>query len=93
MELLLFRPAYYRVRHGQSLACIARAFGVTPRLLAAFNRLEGEPEQGQVLALPPPGNLYTVRGGETRALLCGSPARFTERNATNRLYPGQQVVL
>ena len=68
------RRAYYRVRHGQTLSSIARAFGVTARLLAAVNHL-------------------TEEGGESRTMLCGSAARFEERNGTRCLYPGQEVIL
>lgn len=93
MELRLLRRPYYRVKRGQTLSEIARAFGVTPRLLAACNHLKGEPFAGQVLAIPHSGNLYRVQGGESRTLLCGSPARFFERNATHCLYPGQEVLL
>ena len=77
-------PRCYRVKEGQKLMEIAAAFGVPPRLLAAVNGLEGEPDAG---------NLYTVRGGESKSLLCGSPARFFEKNRTHCLYPGQRVLL
>ncbi len=93
MELSLRRPAVWRVRCGQTLSDVARAFGVPPRLLAAVNALDCEPAEGQLLAVPPAGDLYTVRGGETKALLCGSAQRFEERNATRCLYPSQQVFL
>lgn len=93
MELFLRRPAVWRVRRGQTLSDVARAFGVPPRLLAAVNALDCEPAEGQLLAVPPAGDLYTVRGGETKALLCGSAQRFEERNATRCLYPSQQVFL
>ena len=86
-------PRCYRVKEGQKLMEIAAAFGVPPRLLAAVNGLEGEPEAGQVLLLPAAGNVYTVRGGESKSLLCGSPARFFEKNQTHCLYPGQTVLL
>ncbi len=86
-------PRCYRVKHGQKLCEIAAAFGVPPRLLAASNALMGEPEAGQVLFVPAAGNLYIVRGGESKSLLCGSPARFFEKNRTHCLYPGQQVLL
>lgn len=93
MELRLYRAAVYRVKRGQSLADIARTFGVTARLLAAVNHLKKEPEEGQVLLLPPSGDRYVVRGWESRTLLCGSPERFSERNGTRALYPGQEIIL
>ena len=86
--------AFYRVKRGQSLRDIARAFGYPPRLLAARNALSGEVEEGQVLFLPQAeGNLYTVLGGESKALLCGSPAKYEERNGTACLYPMQEVLI
>ena len=93
VKVLLTAPRRYRVKRGQNLSEIAATFGVPARLLAAVNRLAGEPEEGQVLSIPAAGNLYTVRGGESKSLLCGSPAQFFEKNQTNCLYPGQQVLL
>ncbi len=94
VKLCLQQPSYYRVKAGQTLVEIARAFKMPPRALAAHNALVGEVEAGQVLALPPcGGNLYTVRGGESRTLLCGSPQKFEEKNGTPHLYPGQSVWL
>ena len=93
VKLCIAVPRCYRVKEGQTLLEIAAAFGVPPRLLAAVNGLEGEPEAGRVLFVPAAGNLYTVRGGESKSLLCGSPARFFEKNRTHCLYPGQTVLL
>ena len=87
------RPALYRVKRGQTLAQVARTFGVTPRLLAAGNALKSELSEGELLVIPPEGNVYLVRGGESMALLCGSPDRFEKKNATRCLYPGQEVLL
>lgn len=93
MELCLHRPARWRVRHNQTLEGIARAFGVTARLLAAENGLFSEPAEGQVLVIPPSSDRYIVQGGESRALLCGSAERFARRNGTKHLYPGQEILL
>ncbi len=93
MKLSLSPPTRYRVKRGQTLRTVAEAFRVPPRLLAACNRLTGEIEEGQVLLLPDGGNLYTVRGGESKSLLCGSAERFEQLNATRCLYPGQTVLL
>ena len=93
VKLCIAAPHCYRVKEGQTLLEISAAFGVPPRLIAAVNALEGEPEAGRALLIPAAGNLYTVRGGESKSLLCGSPARFFERNKTHCLYPGQTVLL
>ncbi len=93
MELTLVRTDIYRVKEGQSLTDIAEAFGIPPRLLAVRNRLTEPPEAGRILRIPPAGDVYRVRGGETKSLLCGSPARFFEKNGTHCFYPGQTVLL
>ena len=93
MELQLIRPQTHRVCRGQTLASIARTFGVPPRLLAAHNHLTCEVTEGQLLAIPPAGNVYRVQGGESCTLLCGSAENFQKRNATAHLYPTQEVLL
>ena len=94
MKLSLKKPQLYRVKRGQTLEEIAEAFGVPPSLLIAKNSLSSAPESGQVLLIPQErGNLYTVRGGESKTLLSGSPQRFEEKNGTARLYIGQTVYL
>ncbi len=92
MKLDLSRPGYYRVKRGQSLREIARVFLIPPRVLAAVNGLTAEPEEGQILSIPPSGgHLYVVRGGESKRLLCGSDEAFERKNFTSRLYPAQIV--
>ena len=93
MELILVRPALYRVRRGQTAAEIARAFGVPARVFAAANALTKEVQAGELVRIPPKGNVFRVRGGETRALLCGSAENFRKKNATASLYPTQEVLL
>lgn len=94
MKLLLEVPVYYRVKRGQTISTIANAYGLPPRLLASFNGLEREVEEGQVLAIPKrEGHLYVVRGGESKTLLCGSPESFEKKNGTKWLYVGQIVIL
>lgn len=85
---------FYRVKKGQTLGSVAAAFGVPPRLLAERNGLTDEVREGQILKIPEAGrNLYRVRGGESKTLLCGSPENFYERNGTNCFYPCQAVFL
>lgn len=93
MELLLLKSRTYTVKKGQTLGDVAEAFGVPARAIAAKNGLLKEVEAGQVLVLPPAGNLYVVQGGESKRLLCGSNASFEEKNGTSRLYVGQTVLL
>ena len=85
---------YYRVKRGQTIHTIAKAYDLPPRLLAAANNLEREVEEGQVLLIPQrEGHLYVVRGGESKSMLCGSPEAFEKKNGTKWLYVGQLVVL
>ena len=94
MKLSLERPQFYRVKKGQTLEGVAEAFGMPPSLLIARNSLSAPPEAGQVLLIPSErGNLYTVRGGESKTLLCGSPERYEERNGTPHFHIGQTIYL
>ncbi len=93
MQLSLPVPKFYRVKKGQTLTAVAKTFRLPPRLLASANRLSEEIREGQVLVLPAGGDLYTVRGGESKALLCGSEEAFRTRNGTDVFYIGQTVLL
>ena len=93
MELSLFRPEVWRVGRGQTVRSIAHAFAVPPRVLCACNALTEEVFEGQLLVIPPAGDLYRVRGGESMTLLCGSPEAFERRNFTRCFYPGQEIFL
>ena len=93
MKLVLRIPKFYRVKRGQTLLMIASAFQVSPALLATENAIAGEVEGGEILKLPARGNIYTVQGGESKTLLCGSPQRFFELNGTAAFYPGQKIIL
>lgn len=71
---------------------IAAFFCVSPRLLAQENGLQCEPHAGQILRIPSvKGNAYTVREGDTKALLCGSERRFESLNGTGAFYVGMSV--
>lgn len=88
------KTRYYRVKRGQTLTLIAETFCVPAPVIARENALTAEVEEGQVIAVPSERrNLYCVRGGESKTLLCGSAARFSELNATACFYPGQIVYL
>lgn len=94
MKLSVVVPRFYRVKRGQTLSAVASAFSLPPCLLVRENGLRGELRPGQVIRLPScEGNFYVVRGGESKSLLCGSPARFEEKNGTARLYVGQRILL
>ncbi len=93
MKLSLLRPARYRLKRGQTISEAAETFGVTPRALALACPSGGD-AAGCVLLVPPPaGDLYRVRGGESKTLLCGSPEAFEKKNGTRHLYIGQTVYL
>lgn len=92
MKLQFRQETFYRVKKGQKLSDIAAAFCVPARVLAAINRLKEEPREGSVLQIPAERyNLYTVQGGESKQLLCGSAENFEQRNQTKYLYIGQTV--
>ncbi len=91
---MLCRSEFYRVKRGQTLASVAEAFRIPARLLAAENLLTEEVSFGQILKIPAAeGNLYTVAGGESKKLLCGSEENFEKKNRTACLYIGQRVLL
>ena len=94
MKLSLRIPEYYRVKKGQTLLEIAQTFLLPPRVLAFSNNLSKDPQEGAVLYIPPRcGNLYTVRGGESKRLLCGSDENFEKINCTKLLYPAQIILI
>lgn len=94
MKLSLCRPKYYRVKKGQTLSAVAKAFGLPPRILAVENALSEELFEGQILFIPAcEGNLYTVRGGESKTLLCGSAENFGRKNRTDCFYIGQVILI
>lgn len=94
VKLLLKESGTYRVKKGQTLQDIALAFSRPARLIAVFNGLTEEPKEGEILLIPETeGNLYTVRGGESKTLLCGSDEAFLKKNGTACLYPTQTVLL
>ena len=69
-------------------------FRLTARVLAEYNGLKEEPQEGEVLSIPKIfGNFYVVRGGESMKLLCGSRENFIAKNKTEHLYPGQIILI
>ena len=85
-------PVYYKVRAGQTLRSVAEAFSVPETRVAADNSLRGEVCEGQLLRLPQDkGNLYTVRAGDTKELLCGNSGNYRRKNGTDAFYPGLKI--
>jgi LysM repeat protein len=83
---------YYKVKKGQSLAEIADCFSVSEYLLAKENALTQAPFAGQILRIPSErGNAYTVREGDTKALLCRSEENYLRKNGTDIFYIGMRV--
>ena len=88
------RLQYYKVKEGQRLKEIAEYFSVSPYLLAKVNGLHEEPLPGCVLQIPAvQGNYYTVKEGDSKALLCGSAEEYEKKNGTDVFYIGMRVVL
>ena len=85
---------FYKVKEGQTAMQIANYFCVSPRVLARENGLKTEPSAGQILKIPSAkGNEYTVKAGDTKALLCGSDKRFESLNGTQAFYIGMSVLI
>ena len=94
VKLFLKDSVAYRVKKGQTLKDVAQAFSLPCRLIATFNGLTEEVREGEVLFIPEAeGNLYAVRGGESKTLLCGGSEKFKKKNGTSCLYPTQIVLL
>ena len=73
---------------------VAKAYSLSPRLLAKENGLKEPPFVGQVLRIPDErGNTYTVREGDTKSLLCGSDENFARKNGGDAFYIGMRAVL
>lgn len=88
---VVFRE-YYQVKKGQTLKEIADYFSVSERLLACQNGLSAPPKAGQILFIPKQrGNAYTVKAGDTKALLCGSEEDFRLKNGTDIFYIGMRI--
>lgn len=87
-------PKYYKVKSGQTIEEIAKAFGVSAYLLAKENELNKQPCAGQMLKIPTArGNSYLVRAGDSKKLLCGSEERYKKINGTDILYIGMRIIL
>lgn len=85
-------PVYYKVKAGQTLRSVAEAFSVPETRVVYDNSLTGEVQEGQLLRLPrEKGNLYTVRAGDTKELLCGSRENYRHKNGTDAFYPGMKI--
>ena len=83
---------FYKVKAGQTVREIADYFCVAPRLLIQENGLLQEPKAGQILFIPKQrGNAYTVKEGDTKALLCGSEDAFRQKNGTDIFYIGMRI--
>lgn len=94
MKLLLKNSGTYRLKRGQTLSDVAKAFSLPVSLIVSLNGLTEEAEEGQVILIPQAeGNLYTVRGGESKKLLCGGKENYLKKNGTDCLYPTQTVLL
>ena len=92
--LKLEKRKFYRVKKGQTLREISRAFGVAERVLIKTKALFSEVWEGQILRIPACcGNAYTARVGDSKALLCGSEENYREKNGTDALYLGMRVIL
>ena len=92
--LQLERVVYYKVKKGQTLAEVARAFCVAERRIVKDNGLTVELYDGQILRIPKEyGNAFIAHETATKAVCCGNDKRYEEKNGTDILYPGMRVIL
>ena len=92
--LKMRKGKWYQVKKGQTVQDIANAFCVSERLLVYLNGLTAQPYAGQILEIPnASGNIYTVKAGDTKTLLCGSEENYRRKNGTDILYIGMRVIL
>ena len=85
---------YYKVKKGQTLFQIAEYFSVSEWLLVKENELTAPPSAGQILVIPKEtGNVYIVREGDTKELLCGSEENYFRKNGTDVFYIGMRVII
>ena len=85
---------YYKVQKGQTLGDIADYFCVAERLLIQENGLKTQPQAGRILKIPSEkGNIYRVREGDTKTLLCGTVENYKKKNGTDIIYIGMRVII
>lgn len=88
------RYQFYKVKEGQDLRQIADYFCVSEWLLAKENGLMNTVYPGQILKIPEVhGDVYVVKEGDTKELLCGSIENYERKNGTNTFYIGMRVIL
>ena len=84
---------FHRVEKGQTLADIAAYYSTSVYLLVKENGLKCPIFVGQVLIVPKErGNLYVVKEGDTKTLLCGSAEHYEKLNGKS-FYIGMRVLL
>lgn len=87
-------PKYYQVKKGQTIERIAERFSLPPSLLVKENGLKQQVYAGQILRIPiVSGNLYTVKLGDDKTLVCGNEENYRKKNGTELLYPYQKIFL
>ena len=92
--LKMENTTYYKVKTGQTLEMVARAFSVAEGRIVELNHLKEELFVGQIIQIPKEqGNAYYVREGDTKELLCGSAERFRAYNGTDCFYIGMRVII
>lgn len=91
MQLKPLVRSYYVVKEGDTVGRIALAANVSPIALKKLNGIDDRLYVGELLFLPPSGNLYTVQPGDDPVTLCGSVERFVALNGVDVLYPGMKV--
>lgn len=92
--LKTYIPKLYKVKKGQTLLKISRAFFIPASLIVSENRLTGEVEEGMILKIPRiDKNVYTVQCGEKKETFYKTTDEYERQNKTSLCYPGQDILL
>ncbi len=92
--LRIIENHYYRLKTGDTLSLVAKAYKIPECALIGLNGLTEEPWAGYLLKLPSKEySLYTVQAGDSKKNLCGSEERYRALNFTDEFFIGMKILI